>query len=510
MAVPLSTASLASLSIPGPAYDRKQVIPGVVHIGVGGFHRAHQAMYTDAVLASQEEGSSQWGISGVGLLPSDARMRDMMLKQDCLYTLWARGATSELRVLGPHCEFLFAPEQHEEVIARLAAQDTKVVTLTITEKGYCSELSTGALDVTLAAVQTDLRAIAAGETCLSTALGFLAVAAQRRMSSNAPGLAVLSCDNVQENGNKLARCALQFAELAGGPELRAYMEEMWTFPNSMVDRITPVTTDALREAVRQTGGVEDLWPVICEDFIQWVVENKFPAGRPPWDKVLGGTCLFVQDVLPYELMKLRLLNGSHQAVAYCGILAGFRVVDEAMADPAIHKYITAYMDAVGQSVPDVPGVDVICYKSKLRQRFSNQAIKDQLLRLTEDSRNRIQVACMPCLSEMRSGSRVPISALLACWLRYLANCQDEHGASFERSVDIARGDLEPLAVDAWAACTSAGPAASGDAAVVRFLDAAFPGGSENVLDLAPDIARLLRVISAQGVRDALEDASKPA
>mmetsp|Transcript_151940 Transcript_151940/g.487671 ORF Transcript_151940/g.487671 Transcript_151940/m.487671 type:complete len:469 (-) Transcript_151940:106-1512(-) len=428
----------------------------------------------------------QWGISGVGLMPFDAKMRDVMREQDNMYTLWERGCpSSEAQVLGPHCEFLFAPEEHDAVVARLAAATTKVVTLTVTEKGYCSNLSTGALDTSLPAVQADLAKIAAGEIALQSSLGFLAAAAKKRMSDGAPPLAILSCDNVQENGHKLERCMLEFAALAGGPELRSYIESKWTFPNSMVDRITPATNDGHREAIEKEFGIKDQWPVVCED--------KFPAGRPPWEQVLGGSCLMVEDVLPYELMKLRLLNGSHQAVGYCGVLAGHRAVDQAMNDPAIQKYITSYMDAVGQSVPAVPGVDLTSYKVNLRSRFSNEALKDQLLRLTEDARNRIQVACLPCLEGMPPETCGPVAAVIACWVRYLAESTDEKGVGFGISADAFRTELEPTAVKMWGSAKGGG--ASAEQAAV-FLRSAFANPTERLLALAPEVARLLTVTAS--------------
>lgn len=488
MAVSVCSANLASLKVPTPPYDRAKVTNGIVHIGMGGFHRAHQARYTDAVLSSDLDGASEWGISGVGLMTFDAKMRDVMAKQDCLYTLWARGGESDIRVIGAHQEFLFAPDQHATVVERLASASTKVVTLTITEKGYCSNLGTGELDATLDSVRSDLQALNYGSTKLCTAPGFLTAAAQRRKAAGAPPLAVLSCDNVQSNGDKMSKCALQFAELVGGAELRTYMEKEWTFPNSMVDRITPATNDGHRETLRTEHGIEDEWPVFCEDFIQWVVEDKFPSGRPPWEKVLGGSCLMVEDVLPYELMKLRLLNGSHQAVGFLGVLSGYRAVDDAMADPDVLKYIEAYMNAVEHSVPAVPGVNLSTYKAKLRERFSNVAIKDQLLRLTEDGRNRIEVACIPCLKDMPESAYLPVAGLVACWICYLAVTEDEKGQQFTHSPDTALEKLQPLAKELYdlhkhndektedvkEAGNSSPSDAAQDVLMANFLIAAFP------------------------------------
>jgi len=501
MAVAVCSANLPSLKVTTPQYDRAKVGKGIVHIGMGGFHRAHQARYTDAVLASGLDGALEWGISGVGLMSFDAKMRDTMGKQDCLYTLWARGGESDIRVIGAHQEFLFAPDDPSTVVERLASAATKVVTLTITEKGYCSNLGTGDLDATLDAVKSDLEALKTGSTALKTAPGFLMAAAKRRKEAGAPQMAILSCDNVQANGDKMKKCTLQFAELAGGAELRSYVETAWTFPNSMVDRITPATNDSHREMLRSEYGIEDDWPVVCEDFIQWVVEDKFPVGRPPWDKVLAGSCLMVEDVMPYELMKLRLLNGSHQAVGFAGILVGHRAVDDAMADPTVCKFIESYMNAVEHSVPEVPGVDLSTYKAKLRQRFANVAIKDQLLRLTEDGRNRIEVACIPCLNDMPETAFPPVAALVACWIRYMSVTEDEKGQPFTKSSDPALEKLQPLAVEL---CVQ--PVAV--ERVQNFLTTAFSGSDVRAMDLlAGCVAELLPRLLDGGASNMLASVS---
>jgi len=389
-------------------------------------------------------------------------------------------------------------------VARLASAQTKVVTLTVTEKGYCSKLATGSLDTDLPAVKADVAKVKEGGTALQTALGFLAAAALQRKAQGSPKLAVLSCDNVQENGHKMERCMLEFAELAGGPELRQYIEEQWTFPNSMVDRITPATTDSLREAVAADLKVKDEWPIISEDFIQWVVEDKFPAGRPPWEKVLNGACLLVEDVVPYELMKLRLLNGGHQSVAYVGVLAGHRTVDEAMGDAAVRKFVTQYMDSVGESVPPVPGVDFTVYKENLRSRFSNQVVKDTLLRLAEDGRNRIQVASIPCLEKMKPSSGGPVAALVVSWVRYLVEDTDDKGSTFVRPPDAAREQLEPITTKLYAAAKG-----GSDTETVRlleeFLKAAFPPCPEALLALVPTMAKLLVVMANKGTHAMLQE-----
>ena len=309
----LSSATVGALDgrVAVPGYDRSAVATGLMHFGVGGFHRAHQALFTDDVLHSDP----QWGICGVGLLPADARMRDVTAAQDRLYTvlMCAPDSPREARVVGSHSEYLFAPDEPAAVVERLADEAVRVLTLTVTEKGYSLDLATGLLDTASAAVQSDVRALRAGELiAFETATAYILAACALRRERGSRGFAALSCDNVQANGDMLRASVLGMAAEVD-PELRAWIEASVTFPNSMVDRITPLTSPEVGESLRSEFGIEDKWPVICEDFIQWVVEDQFPHGRPAWEEAQGGgRCLFVDDVMPYELMKLRLLNGSHQ------------------------------------------------------------------------------------------------------------------------------------------------------------------------------------------------------
>mmetsp|Transcript_51 Transcript_51/g.144 ORF Transcript_51/g.144 Transcript_51/m.144 type:complete len:505 (-) Transcript_51:24-1538(-) len=483
MAKTLSNASLPDVLLPKPAYDRSQVGVGIVHLGVGAFHRAHQARFAEEILSSGRADALSWGVCGVGLMPMDAPMRDAMRQQDCLYTLWERGTSTETaRILGCHSHYLFAPDDHAQVVEVLSSPQTKVVTLTVTEKGYCSNLSTGALDMSLEVVQQDIVALQNGSTHLTTALGFLVEAGRRRKASGAPRLAVLSCDNVQSNGDKLSRCVLDLAEAACGAETKELIQASFTFPNSMVDRITPATTPAAKAELQERFDIDDSCPVICEDYIQWVVEDSFPSGRPQWEDIVGGACLMVKDVLPYELMKLRLLNGTHQAVGFIGILAGHRLVHEAMGDKAVFGFIERYMDAVSPAVPDVPGVDLSTYKSKLRSRFANEKVKDQLLRLAEDGRNRIQVACLPCLAAMSDIS--PLATVIACWLRYLAEPTDMLGQSFQPSKDTYFDALQPLAAHTWSKVLDT-------STVSAFLRAAFGQDADSMTKFTPLVDSIL-------------------
>jgi mannitol 2-dehydrogenase len=431
-ALPLSSTTLASVQIPVPAYDRSSVRVGIVHIGVGSFHRAHQAMYLDRLM--NEGLALDWGICGMGVLPTDAGMRDALAAQDHLYTLVVKhpDGTTDARVIGSIVDFVHAPDDPERAVERLADPAVRIVSLTITEGGYNFNQATGAFDPQLPAVQQDLAAAAAaarGESAAgpSSVFGLVVEALHRRRSRGAMPFAVMSCDNIQGNGDVARRQFLAFAELRD-PGLAAWIGEHVPFPNSMVDRITPVTSGDDRQLLAERHAVDDRWPVVCEPFTQWVLEDRFPSGgRPPLDAV--GAQL-VADVEPYELMKLRLLNASHQALCYPGYLAGYRFAHEVCADPDFVAYLLAYMDQEATpTLHPVPGIDLHAYKRQLIERFANPAVRDTLARLCAESSDRIPKWLVPVIQDnLAAGRPVDLSAaIVASWARY-AEGVDEEGA----------------------------------------------------------------------------------
>ena len=421
-----------------PAYDRRQVTPGVVHVGVGGFHRAHQAMYHDRLL--NQGGSPDWGICGVGVMPADREMRQVLDAQDGLYTLVIKHAdgTYEPRVIGSIVEYLFAPDDPEAVIGRMAAESTRIVSLTITEGGYNINDLTGEFDVSNPDVVHDLRPGAAPRTTF----GLITEALRRRRSLGLAPFTVMSCDNLQGNGHLTKRVFTDFARLRD-TELGDWIESEVRFPNSMVDRITPVTTDADRAEVRERFGIDDRWPVVCEPFTQWVLEDSFTAGRPRYEDV--GVQL-VDQVEPYELMKLRLLNASHQAMCYFGYLAGYRLVHEAAQDPLFQAFLLGYMnEEASPTLPPVPGVDLDGYKHTLIERFSNPQVRDTIARLCAQSSDRIPKWLLPVVREqLATGGEIKRSAaVVASWARY-AEGVDEQGEPIE-VVDRLADSLMQLA-----------------------------------------------------------------
>jgi mannitol 2-dehydrogenase len=424
---PLNAKSLSSLpaSVPTPTCHRDLVRVGIVHFGVGGFHRSHQAMYLDRLMGDGK--ALDWGICGVGVLPSDRRMKDVMAAQDCLYTLVAKhpDGSFEPRVIGSIVEYLLAPEDPEAVLEKLADEATRIVSLTVTEGGYNFHAVTGEFDASFPDVVHDL----APGNAPKTVFGLITEALVRRRRRDLPPFTVMSCDNIQGNGDAARKSFVAFAALRD-PELGAWVEQQVRFPNSMVDRITPVTTDEDKAEVARRFGIDDQWPVVCEPFTQWVLEDDFGNGRPPWED--AGVQL-VSDVEPYELMKLRLLNASHQALCYFGYLTGYRLVHEVCQDPLFQRFLLAYMDREATpTLQPVPGIDLEEYKQTLIARFSNPNVRDTVARLCAESSDRIPKWLLPVIRQnLATGGEITRSAaVVASWARY-AEGVDEQGRPIE-------------------------------------------------------------------------------
>ena len=437
---PLSARTLAFWRdrVPVPAYDRDLVTPGVVHFGVGGFHRAHQAMYHDRVM--NQGAALDWGICGVGVMAGDRRMKQVLDAQDGLYTLVLKHSdgTYEPRVIGSIVDYLFAPDDPAAVIEKMAAPSTRIVSLTVTEGGYNINDATGEFDLTNPEVVADLEPGAVPRTTF----GLITEALRRRRKQGLAPFTVMSCDNLQDNGQLSRRVFTAFARLRD-PELGDWVEREVSFPNSMVDRITPVTTDADRAEVRERFGIDDQWPVVCEPYTQWVLEDRFTAGRPRYEDV---GVQVVDQVEPYELMKLRLLNGSHQAMCYFGYLCGYRLVHEAAQDPLFQAFLLGYMnEEATPTLAPVPGVDLDGYKHTLIERFSNPQVRDTIARLCAQSSDRIPKWLLPVVrQQLGNGGEIRRSAaVVASWARY-AEGTDEQGQPIE-VVDRLAGRLTALA-----------------------------------------------------------------
>ena len=416
--------TLSTASVPRPLYERARVTTGVVHFGVGGFHRAHQAMYHDRLMNDGK--ALDWGICGVGVMPADRRMQEALDAQDGLYTLVVKHAdgTYEPRVIGAITEYLFAPDDPEAVIEKLASPATRIVSLTVTEGGYSIDQITGDF-----APSGDVALDLEPGATPATTFGFVIEALRRRRERGLEPFTVMSCDNLQGNGELSRRAFTAFAALRD-PELGEWVAREVRFPNSMVDRITPVTTDEDRAEVRDRFGIDDRWPVVCEPFTQWVLEDAFSLGRPPYEE--AGVQV-VEDVEPYELMKLRLLNASHQALCYFAYLDGYRLVHEAAQSPLYRAFLRGYMDEEGTpTLSPVPGVDLEEYKATLIERFSNPEVRDTIARLCAESSDRIPKWLLPVVrAQLAAGGPITrCAAVVASWARY-AEGVDEQGEPIE-------------------------------------------------------------------------------
>ncbi|HVY86200.1 MAG TPA: mannitol dehydrogenase family protein [Caulobacterales bacterium] len=405
----LSAATLPRLParVAKPAYDRAAVRPGVVHLGPGAFHRAHQAAAFDAILARDP----RWGITGVSLHSPD--VADALNPQDGLYTLALLDEQVSFRVIGAIQKVLVAPRDPEAVLRRLAAAETEIVTLTITEKGYCLGAD-GQLDFGHADIRADL----ANRAAPKSAIGFLAEALRRRREANGRPFVVISCDNLVDNGGKLGRAVITFAA-EHDPDLSVWIAENVEFPCTMVDSITPATTDALRERVAAALGVTDRWPIQREAFTQWVIQRHEHQGGPDWQA--AGVTL-TDDVSGFERAKLRVLNASHSALAYLGLARGHETVRDAIADPELAAFVRDLMTKdVAPSLKAPEGLDLAAYIEAVLKRFHNPEIRHLLSQIAWDGSQKLPNRLFGLIEEALAAGR-PIerpARIVAAWLLFL-------------------------------------------------------------------------------------------
>ena len=438
----LNNDNLSRLSpeVARPGYDRRAVTPGIVHFGVGGFHRAHQAMTLDALMNRGE--ALDWGIVGVGVMPGDRRMQAALAAQDHLYTLVVKhpDGRREPRVIGSLIDYRFAPDDPEAVIELLADPAIRIVSLTVTEGGYNVHPVSGEFDLDNPDIRHDLEHPEAPQTTF----GLIVEALKRRRDRGLTPFTVMSCDNIQGNGEvaKKTFCAFARARDAG---LAEWVATAVAFPNAMVDRITPVTAQADIDELAARFGLDDAWPVVCEPFTQWVLEDRFGAGRPPFE---AAGVQMVDDVEPYELMKLRLLNASHQALCYFGYLAGYRYAHEVCRDSLFVGFLLDYMRLEGSpTLAPVPGIDLEAYRLTLIERFANPEVRDTLVRLCAESSDRIPKWLVPVIRQQlaRDGEIHRSAAVVASWARY-AEGVDERGEPIA-VVDRLKDELMAIAAE---------------------------------------------------------------
>ncbi|MDG3441601.1 mannitol dehydrogenase family protein [Nitrospirillum amazonense] len=418
MTARLSPDTLPTLpqTVARPGYDRAVCGIGIVHFGPGAFHRAHQAVYTDDALALE---GGDWTISAVSL--KNPGVRDALVPQDGLYTLVTLDRAIGHRVIGSIREVLCAPEAQSHVLARLAAPATRIVTITVTEKGYCLTAA-GELDTTHPDIVHDL---AHPETPISV-IGYVVAGLRRRRAAGLPPYTVISCDNMTDNGRRLGRATAQYAA-ALDAGLGAWVRDYVAFPSTMVDSITPATDDALRQRVLDVTGVADAWPIQREAFTQWVIEDRFCNGRPAWDK--AGVIL-TTDVGAFGRAKLRLLNGPHSALAYLGGLAGVETVADAMSTPELAGFLERLMlQDVLPTVTPPAGYDLTVYASQILERFRNPAIRHLLAQIAWDGSQKLPYRLFGVIEDrLAQGLSIARPALVvAGWMHFVRRAAEGAG-----------------------------------------------------------------------------------
>ncbi len=481
-----ATLSAAPPAIARPLYDRARVTPGIVHLGIGAFHRAHQAVVIDDRLNA---GETSWGIVGASLRSSDTR--EALQPQDGLYTLAVRSAAPpQYRVIGSISDVLVAPEDPEALLARLADPAIRIVSLTVTEKGYCHDPATGTLNEDHPDVRHDLSA-----ALPRSAPGYLVEALARRRKAGVKPFTVLCCDNLPSNGATVKRVLARFARLRD-PDLGAFLTDELACPSTMVDRIVPATTDENRAEVSTALGLQDAWPVMAEPFWQWVVEDDFPTGRP--DLAASGVEL-VRHVAPYELMKLRLLNGSHSTLAYLGYLSGRETIADAVGGPVLRNVVSRLMEEATVTLKPLPGFDLEAYKQSLLARFANPALRHRTWQIAMDGSQKLPPRLVAISRDrLARGLPVGVAAIgIAAWMRYVTG-PDEAGRPIDLSDPMADrlktlaagagGDAKRLAesllgIEAiFGADLPADPRFTSE--VVRHLDSLLRNGAERTAEAA--------------------------
>jgi len=473
-----------------PSYDRSALKPGIVHLGIGAFHRAHQAFYTEAAL---NRFGGDWGIIGSSL--RSASVRDQLVPQDCLYTLVERSGDGEkLQIIGAVLDTLVGPENPAALVAQMADANIKIVSLTITEKGYCHDPATGNLNLAHPDIIHDLEHLDAPVS----AIGFLVAALKQRFDHKQKAFTLLSCDNLPNNGEVLEKVVTQFAQKIS-QEFSVWIKANATFPCTMIDRIVPATTDDDRRDIEARMGVRDEGMVVCEPFTQWVVEDKFADGRPEWDKV---GVLLVEDVRVFEKIKLRLLNGAHSTMAYTGYLSGFQYISEVMEQPAFVNLVKTYMAReAGETVVAPAGFDIEAYKQQLRERFSNKALKHRTWQIAMDGSQKLPQRLLETLREQLAGNgHIDILCLgVAAWIRYVSGV-DEKGAAIEVS--------DPLAKELRAACDANQGNPAGMVKAVVSIQKVFGADLINEARFVQATTQWLERFYSKGVLASVQDAFK--
>jgi fructuronate reductase len=482
----LETLDRLPSDVARPRYDVAAVRVGIVHLGVGAFHRAHQAVYIDDRLAAGETG---WAIAGASLRSPETS--HALKPQDGLYTASACNAEGEaLRIVGSLRRLLVAPNEPEALLAAMSDANVRIVALTVTEKGYCHDPATCRLDEDHPDIRHDLGQMSAPKS----APGFVVEALARRRAAGVAPFTVMSCDNLPSNGATARNVVTRLAALRDG-DLGEWIEGEVAFPSTMVDRIVPATTDEDRARIAARIGVEDAWPVVTEPFTQWVIEDRFSLGRP---RLEDSGATLVGDVAPYELAKLRLLNGSHSTLAYLGYLAGYETVAEVMADASFARLIAELMERESAPTLDVRATgDLTAYMRALLARFRNPALRHRTWQIAMDGSQKLPQRLLGTVrARLAKGEPIDRLALgVAAWMRYVTGI-DEQG----RPIDVR----DPLAARLKAIADREGLNAARLAPALANVDEVFGDLAGDARFLAPVTGALAKLIAKGARRTAID------
>lgn len=481
----LGASSQLSPDLQQPRWDRGKTKAGIVHLGAGAFHRAHQAVYTDDAM---EASGGDWMITGVSLRSPD--VAQALNPQGGLYTLLIRapeGVTA--RVIGCIRHVLVAPANPQAVLDALAAPETRIVSTTITEKGYGLDPKTGGLDRTHPAIAGDL----ADPKRPKGAVGYIVEGLRRRRHAGLRPFTVLCCDNLPSNGRVARRLVTEFARERDA-ELATWIEAEVTFPSTMVDRITPASTEATLADAERLIGFRDEAAVETEPFTQWIVEDDFVAGRPDWQ---AGGALFVSDVAPYEKMKLRMLNGAHSMLAYSGFIAGHRYVRDVMSDSNLSRLVSRHMREAARTLDLVPGIDLEHYAGELCARFANPNIAHETYQIAMDGTQKLpQRLIEPAMTALERGLQLDAYAFaVAAWMRYVLGMKES--GETHRLRDPREAEIEALL---------AGAGRDAGSIVDRLLT--LPGLFPDALSSSPEwrnaVTQRLETMLAKSMREAIK------
>jgi len=416
--------SILPLNVKKPNYDRDNVKTSIVHIGVGNFHRSHEEFLTNKLM--EKTGNLNYGICGIGMLDNDRRIYNILKDQDGLYTVMIKelDGTISPHIIGSLTEFLFAPENPIAVVEKMADPNIKIISMTITEGGYNIDKSLENLKPNKSVISENMR----NPSTPKTVFEYLTQAFKLRKERGLPGCTIQSCDNIQGNGDMAKNTLLKYVSIVE-PEIEDWIKENVSFPNAMVDRITPITVPADIKRLREEFMIDDQWPVVCEPFIQWVIEDKFIQGRPEWEKV---GAQFVDDVVPYEHMKLRLLNAGHSVLGILGALHGYKTIDESAHNKNFLKFLKDFMDKEATPTLGKLGkVDLKEYKESLITRFQNTYIKDLVSRICLESSAKIPIFLLSTVREqLKTNANISRAAfIVAAWCKY-NDGKDENGNTY--------------------------------------------------------------------------------